>query len=223
MDFMKLLKSVEELLYELVSWIIFYPLTLWRCIRHPLRMMKYAEAEMVDTDEGRYDDALSPPIFLLITLFCAHLLELRFGVKSATKLPGILQDETNLLLYRAVAFSLFPLLLALQDVRLRGALLTRKVLRPSFYSQSYIAAPFVLALDLGLLIGQHGSPSALATGTILLFLGLTWYCGAEIAWFRHMRSLSVMKAVTVGVGTVLFGFVALLAVLVATALSAITW
>ncbi|SFV34632.1 hypothetical protein SAMN05216456_1952 [Devosia crocina] len=30
MDFMKLLKSIEELLYELITWFVFYPLTLWR-------------------------------------------------------------------------------------------------------------------------------------------------------------------------------------------------
>jgi len=48
LDFMKLLKSLEELLYELVSWLLFYPITMWRSVVSPLIMMRYADAELAD-------------------------------------------------------------------------------------------------------------------------------------------------------------------------------
>lgn len=48
LDFMKLLKSLEELLYELVSWLLFYPLTMWRSVVRPLSMMRYADTELAD-------------------------------------------------------------------------------------------------------------------------------------------------------------------------------
>lgn len=220
MDFMRLLKSVEELLYELVTWILFYPLTLWRCVRRPVAMMKYAERELGDEGEEQYDDALSPPIFLLITLFLAHLLELGLAVPAQASLPAFLQDDKNLLLYRAVAYSLFPLLLALLDVRHRGVKLTRQLLRPSFYSQSYVAAPFVLSFDIAVLVGRQGFGAAVSLGIATFALGLAWYCGAQIAWFTKVRGVNAGRAVAMVLGTVLLGFAAVLAVLMATALSA---
>ena len=46
---MKLLKSLEELLYELVSWLLFYPITMWRSVLKPLNMMRYADTELLIT------------------------------------------------------------------------------------------------------------------------------------------------------------------------------
>jgi len=38
--FLIFLKSFEVFLYELMSWLVFYPRTLWRSVRRPLEMMK---------------------------------------------------------------------------------------------------------------------------------------------------------------------------------------
>ncbi|MDB5535652.1 MAG: transporter permease, partial [Devosia sp.] len=147
--------------------------------------------------------------------------ELGLAVPTQAGLPEFLQDDKNLLLYRAVAYSLFPLLLALLDVRQRGVRLTRQLLRPSFYSQSYIAAPFVLSFDIAVLVGRHGSAAAVSLGVALFALGLAWYCGAQIAWFTTVRGVNAGRAVAMVLGTVLAGFVAVLVVLVATAATAI--
>ena len=61
MDFMKLLKSIEELLYELISWFVFYPLTFWRIVRHPIATLSYAQKELTEKSENQFDDAVSPP------------------------------------------------------------------------------------------------------------------------------------------------------------------
>ena len=37
MDFMRLLKSIEELLYEVATWVLFYPLTVARWCAGPWR------------------------------------------------------------------------------------------------------------------------------------------------------------------------------------------
>lgn len=46
MYFMKWLSSLDELLYEVISWLVFYPLTLWRTCTRPLGMMDYADAQL---------------------------------------------------------------------------------------------------------------------------------------------------------------------------------
>lgn len=75
MDFTNLLRSAEQLLYEVVSWLVFYPLTLWRCIIRPIPMIAYAEQELTRPPEDRFAEALSPPIFLFLTLIIAHSIQ----------------------------------------------------------------------------------------------------------------------------------------------------
>lgn len=59
MELLKILRSFEEFLFEAISWLIFYPLTLWRVLRDPLAAMEYSDREQADAEERRYDDALS--------------------------------------------------------------------------------------------------------------------------------------------------------------------
>ena len=121
MDFMRLLKSLEELLYELVSWLVFYPLTLWRILRGPLAAMDYSDREQSDSEERRYDDALSPPLFLLATIVLTNLLSMALHVPpppEATDLSRMVYaSQQNLVLFRSLAFSLIPLVAAVTLLR----------------------------------------------------------------------------------------------------------
>jgi hypothetical protein len=42
MEFLKFIRSLEELLYEVMTWLLFYPRTLWRVLRHPIRLTNCA-------------------------------------------------------------------------------------------------------------------------------------------------------------------------------------
>lgn len=44
MNFVQWLNSLDELLYELVGWLVFFPVTLWRILLHPLAVL----SELVD-------------------------------------------------------------------------------------------------------------------------------------------------------------------------------
>ena len=78
-----LLKSLEELLYEAMVMLVFFPRTLWLTLRHPQRMMDYADTEIVDVQSEQYSDTLSPPLFLMSCLLLSHLVELAIeGVHS---------------------------------------------------------------------------------------------------------------------------------------------
>ena len=52
MDFVKILRSFEEFLYEILTWLLFYPRTLWRVLRRPLAMMRYSDGEQNDAPEN---------------------------------------------------------------------------------------------------------------------------------------------------------------------------
>ncbi|MFY8099534.1 MAG: permease, partial [Allorhizobium sp.] len=127
MDFMRLLKSLEELLYELVSWLIFYPLTFWRALTSPLDMMRYADVELEDRPEDQYEDTVSPPLFLLITLLISQALSSAFPTAAASRemTEALTHSSANFLIARGVIFGIFPMAMAVTLIRHKGVRLTR--------------------------------------------------------------------------------------------------
>ena len=194
MDFMKLLKSIEELLYELITWFVFYPLTLWRIISHPLTMLDYAQKELSEKEEEQFDDAVSPPILLLLTLVLLHLAESAFNAAWASALPALLHDDRNLLILRALVFSLFPLFYATAGLRSRGARLTRRTLKPAFYSQSYATVQFVLSFTLGLQAISFDGHYLGLFGWAIMVLGAGWYLAVQTAWIVKSNSIATPRA-----------------------------
>jgi hypothetical protein len=201
MDFMALLKSLEEALYEMVTWILFYPLTMWRSIFHPQAMMRYADTELVKAKEEQYAGALSPPIFLLLTLLIAYLLENRIARLPTATLPSFLTNDRNLLFFRALTFSIFPLLMSLKFLRYRQTQIDRKTLKPPFYSQSYIAAPFAFAVDAALVIGRLPGHATTLAAWVLFSIALVWYFSVETQWFAKSLDVPYGRAIwsTLGV------------------------
>lgn len=214
MDFMKLLKSIEELLYELISWFVFYPLTLFRIVVRPVAMLSYAQKELTEKEDDQFDDAVSPPILLVLTLVMLHAVESVINQAWASALPALFRDDRNLLIFRAVTFSLFPLMYATAGLKAGGARLTRKVLKPAFYSQSYATVPFVLAASTGIqLASQTGSDAARLSGFGFLMVGTAWYLAVETAWLSKVTQTSRIKSFAVTLG--LFVLTLILLVLVA--------
>lgn len=208
---MKLLKSLEELLYELVSWLIFYPLTMWRSVVRPLSMMRYADIELTERPGDQYDDTLSPPLFLLITLLLSQ------GVSGA--LPSIYDPGTaakelgsgsNLLLARGVIFGLFPLCMAVTLLRSKKIRITRASLRPPFFSQCYVAAPFAFVLALGFDFFSMPQEQGVLAGLVTLVVATVWYAQAQIRWFMRDLGIGAARAILAFVGAFLLATIAAL-------------
>lgn len=210
MDFMNLLRSAELLLYEVVSWLVFYPLTMWRCLTRPVAMMAYAERELTLPAEEQFDEALSPPIFLFLTLMIAHMIQ-RGIFRDDVVLDGVLADQRNLLVLRAVAFSLFPLLVAIQHVRRSGQVLSRATLRPMFYAQCYVTVPFVMMLDVAIMLSQAPARWTGPSAWALFVLALCWYSVALTRGFMIHRKASSRQAVSQTVLAILVGGICFLA------------
>ena len=74
MDFLKILKSFEDFVYEALTWLVLLPRTLWRIVISPLRMTRYAGEQLNSQSETRFSEAISPPL-LLITCSSCYLLD----------------------------------------------------------------------------------------------------------------------------------------------------
>ncbi|XUY29998.1 permease (plasmid) [Agrobacterium sp. rho-8.1] len=204
MDFMKLLKSLEELLYELVSWLVFYPVTMWRSVVTPLSMMRYADIELADKPEDQYQDTLSPPLFLLITLLLSQALSASLpSVYDPTEAARELGSGSNLLIARGVIFGIYPLCMAVILLRSKTVSITRNSLRPPFFSQCYVAAPFAFVLVLAFDFFSMPQDQGTLEGVVVLAVAAIWYAQAQVRWFMLDLCIGAARALAIFVGAVL--------------------
>ncbi len=217
MDFMKWLNSLDEILYEVMSWLVFYPLTLWRTIIRPLSMMDYADQQLALPEAEQYADAISPPLFLAPTLALAHGIGVALGetdkiVASNHGLAALVSDNSSALLLRLLVFALFPLVMSVQLVRGRKLPLNRSSLRMPFYAQGYPAAVFALGLSVGTTIATLQSQSGRMVGLAIASAAVLHYLAVETRWFKAQRPIGVVLAFASAVGGLIEGLVLLLLV-----------
>jgi hypothetical protein len=192
MDFMKLLKSLDDFLYEVVGWIVFYPITLLRSVLNPVEMLRYSDRELLEPDEEQYTDTFNPPIFLLITLLITYLLGK--VIQPQIKLSNLISKDTDLLLFRGVIFSIFPVLMAVDLLKHQKKRIDRVALRPLFYGQCFIAAPFALVASIaGLLFEFQKAPQMIA-GLLIFLVALCWYVAVEVIWFSSTLNVTKVRA-----------------------------
>src|SRR5262245_15774466 len=153
MDFFKFIQSLDELLFEMVSWLLFYPLTLWRMVRSPLKTMTSAELELHEAEKRQFDDTIPPPLFLALTLIIINIVELVLLGRSHLaivnpRLSETIGSDVNLIIFRTLVVSLLPLTAAVRLARARGLHLDRPTIKPAFYAQCYAASLFAILLAL---------------------------------------------------------------------------
>lgn len=197
MDFLKILRSFEDFLFEAASWLVFYPLTLWRIIRRPLYTLEYSDREQAASEERRYDDALSPPLLLLATVVLANLVATAAHApppqETSEMLRGIVNSRQNLVLFRSLMFSLIPLVSAVSLLHHQGMHISRRTLKAPFYAQCYLAAPCAAFISAGTVILQRPDmPNALGWG--IMAGGAIWFLTIQTIWFSRKLNKPLAQA-----------------------------
>ncbi|WP_300399011.1 hypothetical protein [uncultured Sphingobium sp.] len=220
MDFMKIIESLDEALYTVMGWLVFYPLTLWRALVRPLAMMAYADREVSDAPDEQYDDAIRPPLFLFLTLLISHGLEAliagRNPLLTGTRgLAALVDSDLALLALRLVLFSLFALMMSLFMLRRQGLKLTHSNLRRPFYGQCFTTAPLALMVGVATLLPTFHPSHGRTAGAVVMLCAALWYLGVQTVWFstrlRIGRFAGFRQAVAaVMTATILFTAIALM-------------
>ncbi len=217
MDFMKLLKSFEDFIFEAATWLIFYPLTLWRIARHPQKTMDYSDREQSDDIEHRYDSALSPPLLLMVTLVLASMISSAAHVPppdaTSEMLKTITSTQQSLILFRSLLFSLVPLIAASSLIRRQGKQLSRQMLRGPFYAQCYLAAVCAAFTTLGDIFLRRPDLNN-GFGYAILTAGMIWFMAVQSAWFARKLDIGIAKGVGVAVWATVRAFAYVLIVLI---------
>lgn len=217
MDLLKILRSFEEFIFEATSWLIFYPMTLWRVVRDPLAAMEYSDREQGDPEERRYDDALSPPLFLLATLVPVNLVAVAAHVppppEASEAMKAVAASPQNLILFRSLAFSLIPLVAAASLLHRQGRRISRETLRAPFYAQCYLAALCAASVSIGTVVFQRPElPNAV--GAAIIAGGFLWFQAVQTAWFRRRLAVGWVKAALLGLWATVRALAYLLALLI---------
>lgn len=205
MDFLKILRSIEELLYEVISWLVFYPKTLWMTATGPLRTMAYSDREQRDRPEQQYLETLSPPMFLVLSILIAWGIERAAHLSlpaSQTDLGRMIQASSqNLLIFRALAYSLFPLLFATAGLKIEGRQLNRESLRAPFFAQCYLGGAMAIGTGLGVTAIRYPSEALTLAGLALILVVWGWYLSVQWRWLKRSEAVGPVRAAiwTVGV------------------------
>ena len=215
MTFFNILKSLDELLYELMTWLVFYPVTLWRSIRRPLSTMAYARAELERDHAEQFRQTLSPPVFLLVTILLAHGIELAVVgnsqlVGNHNGLADLIDDDTSLIIFRALTFALFPVAMGPIETLSVRRTLDRATLREPFYAQCFLAAPYALVLSVCGTGTRFPNETIQLISVLALLLGTILYIWAETLWLARItkegRGWSLLKATASWLGCVVLLF-----------------
>ena len=208
MDFLKILKSLEEFVYEALIWLVLLPQTLVRILMYPRRMAAYAERELASDDEQRFGDAISPPLLLILCVLIAHLVDL--AIRTPAPMEGnslanaILSSEQNLLLYRTVAFGVWALAGAGWFLGGHRLDFNRTRLRGPFYEQCYLVAPFALGQSIGTSMALIGG--AMRVYGVAVVLAVTvWFWLVQIDWVRHRAGFRLRTSVLAATATLVTG------------------
>ncbi|TDR35829.1 hypothetical protein DFR29_13316 [Tahibacter aquaticus] len=198
MDFLKILKSFEEFVYEASTWLVLLPRTLLQILLFPSRMSDYAAGQLASQSHTRFSEALSPPLLLILCILIAHFVDLGLRnpapVADGSLAKAVLASEQNLLLYRAIAFGVWSLAGAVYLLVRTGQPVDRESLRTPFYEQCYLVSPFALIVSVAVTLIALREPWALLSASAAMLLSVGWFWLAQAAWMRRRARLNVWRS-----------------------------
>ena len=191
MNLASIIRSIEEVIVEVVLWFVLIPKTLAKLITSPAWSMDYVTAEFARPAEQRFDEYLSPVTLWLVL----GVIPCFWAMAPIAHFLG--EDAKEQVFVLAVSLAVLPLGFAIGLLAAQGQRITRSNLRPLFYAQCYCFTPVVvLALPAVLMTNR---PDAFAhlprfLGEISIAIGLTWLFFAEIVTIRRTLQTTWMRA-----------------------------
>lgn len=176
-------RTLEEILYELMTGLLFYPRTLWRVLLEPARIADAAGQPAADR--------VSPPLFLLISILAAHGLDLAMGGELGETAGAF---DPAPLLFRALAFSLLPLVLAAGVLRREGRPVNHATLRTPFDLQCFYAAPLAISVSVAVVLVRAGTPPTRLAGVLLGLGAAAWHLCVQTRWIRARLAVGRLRA-----------------------------
>jgi hypothetical protein len=139
MDILKIIQSLQDFMFELVVWVLLLPKTIFNAVFRPGWMVAYVNQEWEKQTENRFDEYLSPALFLLVVAVIPNALFNWMGGSSNAGITAQLTEDnlvasTLSVLVCLLVYIFWLQVLCKQPVR-------RSTLKRLFYIQCYLVAP----------------------------------------------------------------------------------
>jgi hypothetical protein len=148
-NFLNIIRSVEQFVYEIALWIVLIPKTIYKILVHPGTIKEYVESELAKEEKKQFEDQMSPILFWLMLVVIPSYTSIRYLFKDIptneiTEL--ITKKPENYLFYitSTLLSSILTLALLVQIVAKRK--FNKESFKSSFYIQCYLQAPFVFGI-----------------------------------------------------------------------------
>lgn len=139
MDILKIIQSLQDFMFELVVWVLLLPKTIFNAVVRPGWVVAYVNQEWEKQPEDRFDEYLSPALFLLVVAVIPNaLFNWMGGSLNADVTARLTEDNlvasTLSVLVCLLVYIFWLQVLCKQPVR-------RSTLKRLFYIQCYLVAP----------------------------------------------------------------------------------
>lgn len=207
MNTLRILQSIEDLVYEVALWIIFIPRTFVKVLRDPLWAYSYVDAEFRKETSKRFEHYIPPLLFWITTGLIPYLLlfdylksiaQSRIAQESEWSQFLQLPWETRLLIVAVFALA-GPLGFSALIQKAKRESIDRETLKRTFYTQCLCFTPatcFLLPFVAITLRFNDDIPSgSMETIFSLSFLAfLCWTLYAETVIIRAELNVKWFKA-----------------------------
>lgn len=210
MDFSNVVKQVEQFIFELFMWVIFFPSTLIRVLFRPTRMLAYVAQQLEVHPDEAFASAIRPPLFLFLCIAIGSVIA-PVGPEQAAVLnqtqtgQWLTASWLNLLAFRTLGYSLFALAGALIFDLITPGSVTRDTLRLPFYQQCYICGPFALAFSPTLVRMNTEDEITIAVLFFLVLLLQLWLLVVQTLFFRRLVGTSRFKSGLLALAVLVIG------------------
>ena len=182
MDFIKLIQSFQDLVFEVVAWTLFVPKTLLRSLLRPDLMVKYVDSELQKEPDKQFDDYMPPVLFYLI-LGAIPVALYRWA--------GGLAQLTEENLFTSILTTLISLVIYLAWIEwLNKRPLKRTNLKRLFSIQCYLVTPAQMLYTLLLTFGWYTiNPYVLGLmGTLILiaYESFAFRDELKVSWLKGL-------------------------------------
>ncbi|MBI3169032.1 MAG: hypothetical protein HYZ22_11170 [Chloroflexi bacterium] len=187
MDILKLIQSLQDLMYELVVWALLLPKTLLRAIFRPDLIVAYVNREWKKPPEEQFDDYLPPVVFFIITAVLPITAITVMNSTSSTFTPSVTEEE----LFFSALIALITLIIYLAWIEwLNKRPLKRSGLKRLFYIQCYLVSSSQLIYSLLLLFSLNllGLLPVAILGMVILILyeSFAFVDELKVGWWQGL-------------------------------------
>lgn len=163
MDFVNIVKSLEELFYEFMFWLMMFPKTLIQTIWKPGQMVRYISEEWNKEAQDRYKNSITPFIFWLIS---SALFISSFDSAAGTSL---ITGQSMLLVF-AMILAFPPIVFTLVMLRAKATTIEYGNFRRPFHIQLTVFGVFQTMAAIFLFMTNYAVSDEATTIFFLFYL-----------------------------------------------------